>query len=516
MKNLVFYALAVSMLASCNDEPDAVVNLSSDTQNNKPAINYSNKGDKYLSGVETTANAINNFLETIPNCNEDVTGKDNAAFCDTEVYSLHEELFPDIKQTIYTSQANVRLKTQLDIASTNSNPKILIIDSGVNSAALRHPKRMLAMYSWVSDLEADRFEIGYQHADEKLSISKAGYHIRKVILGNSDHFAPSSELTRTLNRDLIAKLPLGSANDVHGSLTLNLLADYIPMAQFVTLESFGAIAFPEEVICSRSDDYVDTYTNLAINALISIIKRHEIDYINLSAGLIRQDFKDSLISKCRLTTVESEDITRLQSAYVKILNSLAANAILVQAGPNGAANRIKTSAEGKNPEVENYADCLNIKNRLRTGFITQSYRNDGSLPLLISEGVSYIEQYDTLFRPSQLEIKGCIDAYFNTGWRERYLDLPSFGDYPILYSEDGITSGPLGSMYTSYVNGLGIATIEYIAREKSISREAALAILKEKKVDEDTPWLMDPMRYAELPVCMDFPNACKDWSSFSL
>ncbi|AJQ97950.1 hypothetical protein [Gynuella sunshinyii] len=526
MKRL-FLGLAITLLLhgcdNSSDDGDVVVIPPPDDNPTKPALDYSNTGDKYLPGVRAVVAQIHDFLDTLPDCNDNPAGMENADLCDTGEYSIQEVLFPDAQKVgevrWWSSQKmvnDVTISRQANSGAELSNPKVLLIDSGVASAALRYPQRMLAMYDWVFETEDNTLRVGYQHTTATVQTSKARYQIRAEILGKTDAFVPSTELTRELDRTRFAKLPTDYNGDTHGSLTLNLLADYIPAAEFVTLDSFGKIVFPDQVLCSLSDTVVDSYVDYTISVLTDIIERHHIDYVNLSAGLIKQDFKDKLLGVCRLQSYESKDVLRLQQAYTRILVGIANQTVLVQAGPNGAAYRMTTSEDGQDPASEYYADCMDIDNRFRTGYLIQSYLNDGSLPVLPSEGVSYSNGYDDLVKPSQLEIKGCVDGYFNTGWRENYADLPSFGHYPILYGEDGTNAGPMSSMKTSFISGVGIAYIEYIARTRDISRSDALKSLKERKVDADTPWLMDPMRHAELPVCVDFPDACENWDSFSL
>ncbi|WP_428241121.1 hypothetical protein [Gynuella sp.] len=525
MKRL-FLALATMLLLNgCDsaDDDDIIIIPPPDDNPTKPTLEYSNEGDKYLPGVRVVVAQIHDFLDTLPDCNDNPAGMENADLCGTETYSIQKVLFPDVENTgevsWSSSQKAVNNETtsrQANSGAELSNPKVLLIDSGVAPAALRYPQRMLAMYDWVFETQDNMLRVGYQHTTATIETSKARYQVRAEILGKTDAFVPSTELTRELDRARFAKLPTDFNGDTHGSLTLNLLADYIPAAEFVTLDSFGKIVFPDEVLCSLNDTVMDRYVDYTIGMLTDIIERHHIDYVNLSAGLIKQDFKDKLIGVCRLQNYETQDVLRLQQAYSHILEGLAEQVILVQAGPNGAGYRITTSEDGQDPESEYYSDCMDIDNRFRTGYLTQSYLNDGSLPVLPSEGVSYTNGYDDLVKPSQLEIKGCLDGYFNTGWRENYADLPSFGHYPILYGEDGTNAGPMSSMKTSFISGIGIAYIEYLADTNDISRSEALQSLKDRKVDADTPWLMDPMRNGELPVCVDFPEACENWDSFSL
>jgi len=524
MKRL-FIGLVIPLLFSgCNsstDDGDVVTPPQGDNPI-KPVVNYPNTGDKYLPSVQAVVAQIHDFLDTLPDCNDNPTGMENADFCDTEVYSIQAVLFPGVAdaQEIYWASPKVTTQTlnasQQESAVEPSRPNILIIDSGSATAALRYPQRMLAMYDWAFESQDNTLNVGYQNTSATVETSKARYRIRADILGKSDAFVPATELTRELDRERFAKLPTDYNGDTHGSLTLNLLADYIPAAKFVTLDSFGKIVFPDDVLCSRNDTLVNSYADYTIGALTDIIERHHIDYVNLSAGFIEQDFKDKLTGICQSQNYEAQDVLRLQQAYSRILAGIAEQVILVQSGPNGATYQITTREDGGDPESDYYSDCMDIDNRFRAGYLVQSYLNDGSLPILPSEGVSYTNAYDNLVNPSQRKIKGCVDGYFNTGWRENFADMPSFGHYPILYGEDGTNAGPMSSMKTSFISGVAIAYIEYLARTKDISRSEALQLVKGRKVDVDIPWLIDPMRYGELPVCIDFPDACENWDSFTL
>ncbi|WP_428241112.1 hypothetical protein [Gynuella sp.] len=515
----------VWMLAGCgssgNDDGGPIIVIPTPDKNpNKPAMKYSNTGDKYLPGVRAVVAQIHDYLDTLPDCNGDLAGMENADLCDTTEYSIQDTLFPSTRNT-QTTRASATHPITVSSESTRSTsdsgvPQILIIDSGVESAALRYQQRMLAMYEWVTTKDNGVVHSGYRNTTATVKTSPASFHIRAAILGQSDAFVPSTELTRELDRQKFTKLPSDPGDIVHGAVTLNLLADYIPEAQFVTLASLSEIVFPDDVACSFDGAVIDNYVNDAINTLNSIIRRHGIDYINLSAGLTSQNINQKLYDDCGVTATE-QDIVRLHVAYGKILAAMADKAILVQAAPNSTGYPVTTSKDGRSSHSTYYSDCMEIGKRLRTGYFAQSYRgeNDGALPILPSEGAGYSSGYDELFLSSQLAFKGCVDGYFNTGWRDGLADLPSFGDYPILYSQDGLAAGPMSFLTTSFINGVGIAYIEYIARDKGLSRPAALQAVKERKVNVDTPWLMDPMRYAEMPVCIDFPEACENWDSFT-
>ena len=164
--------------------------------------------------------------------------------------------------------------------------------------------------------------------------------------------------------------------------------------------------------------------------------------------------------------------------------------------------------------AEYYSDCIDIPNRLTTGYIVQGYIDDPELPIIDNNGSNYSESYDVLFRPNQFQVKGCIDAFINTGWRENYLDFPSFGHFPILYGIDGISAAPLNFMSTSFTSAIAIALVDYYAINNSLTPRAALQFLKNKKDTINTAILFDPMRYGQLPLCNYFPDACKNWEQF--
>lgn len=499
----------------------------SENPSDKPPVKtppeYSNKGDQYLPGVRTVTGEIHDYLDTIPDCNSDPVGAESAAACRMVEYSLQATLFPDATNTsqphniaITPQTASASSATTAESGAVSDPPQILIIDSGVENAALRYQQRMLAMYEWAMELKNGSINPGYKDAEATLKTSQASFYIRAEILGKTHSFVPATELTRELDKQKFQKLPSDPGVDVHGSVTLNLLADYVPDAQFVTLSSLDRIAFPDAILCSADNSSLDEYTQSTIRILSDIIQHHGIDYINLSAGLTRQDLRVKLNKKCGPDAAKETYITQLHTAYGNILSVIAEQTILVQSAPNHTNYPVTTSEDGTTPDSEYFSDCMNIKNRFRTGYLTQSYLDGGNLPTLPADGVSHSDEYGRLLSPSQSVAKGCIDGYFNTGWREKLADLPSFGHYPILYSQDGLAAGPMSLMTTSFINGIGIAYIEYIAREQGVNRMDALKSLKDRKTDVNTPWMLDPMRNGELPLCSDFPAACQNWDRFIL
>jgi hypothetical protein len=331
-------------------------------------------------------------------------------------------------------------------------------------------------------------------------------------MGQSSSFVPATEMTRHITPQKIWKLPDDSASDNHGTITLNALADYLPHAQFATI---GHVKFLEELVCSPDVESLTKFIADSILAVADLVHRHDISYINLSSGLIKQDFKNLIESTCQTPSAEEEDIVALHFAYSSLLRGLAELAVLVQSGPNASAPMI-THVEALDVTAEHYSDCIDIPGRLTTGYLNQSYINDAELPPIARDGSNDSESYEILFRPNQLQVKGCVDLFVNTGWRENYRDFPSFGHFPILYGEDGLSAGPLNFMSTSFTSGIAIAIIDYYATLNNVSPKTSLMLLKKQKDTIDTALLFDPMRHAQLPVCYYFPGACRNWKLFEL
>ncbi len=463
---------------------------------------YKNTGEDFIKGVAEFSDEMNNYLDSLDECPEpDTPENSDTSHCSMYLHELDHVLFGSDEFTAEREQ----------MRDDPTTAKILVIDYRFGGAVIRNAKRMLGMYDWQVEENGDAVTADIVKATDMYVTSPADFQFKKMI-ARSESFLPNSELTRQLDYDRMGKVKTAdnAATEYHGSIILNALADYIPYAQFITLKFYH---FPNSVICSNSEETIDSYTDQIITSISNLIDEHDIEYVNLSAGRTRASFFDDINQHCPSLENKILNADKLNASYTRILQAMANKAVLVQAAPNGARPTLTPVLDGDFGE-NHYSDCVDIPNRLRTGYIAKSYLNEPNLPIIPQGGIPYSDAYLSLLNGTMHTVKSCTDLMINSGTVKGFEDLPYFGDHPILFSIWGGSGSPEFLMTTSFINGLGIAVLEQIHRNQGITPSEALALLKSRKPTTETPYLMDPMRHEELPLCANFPDACRNWAGF--
>ncbi|WP_428241113.1 hypothetical protein [Gynuella sp.] len=458
--------------------------------------NYKNEGGQFISGVQEVVQDIEAYANQTPDCTTSYNPwHQNADRCDVQTYTVSKEI-------------SSRKKPHEKMVAASEGQRILILDTGMAESAIRYPNRVLEMYQW-GDLSwsGNQPELNYVQSTATVTMRKGLFHIKRNILGESDNFVPSTELSRQLNFSLLERFTGGSdVGDVHGDISLNMLADYNPNAQFVLLDT---IKFNDaEMLCS--EDKVNAYADVVIEKISSLIDEFGISYVHLSSGITRSFFAAKVDSKCndlgwynRYTLT-----TKLHKAYTKILEQTASKAMLFQASV-GSPSYSLVADDGEYSEY--YSDCKTIPYRLRSGFLA---KNDIHInPRISDSGTSY-ETARNYLSIGQKRNKNCNDIYLNVGWEESFVDFPSFGNAPVLFSADAIGAAPMNFMSTSFINPVALSFINSKANGKAyFARNSILESIRQQAMS-NSPSLVSPMLYKDFMVCKDFPAACIGWDQF--
>ncbi|MEH6343452.1 MAG: hypothetical protein V7785_00070 [Bermanella sp.] len=458
---------------------------------------YENYGDHFVPGIQEILTDISTYTTAITDCDTDQDELEPNHPCKLTTFNIRDSLYFSVPRETLALDSSL-------------GQRILLIDSELGQSAIRYPKRIIQVYEWAEDSSSIA---SIQLSTKTITMVNGLYHIYRNIIGDSNYFLPSSEITRqiapeTLSELLKVNVPL---YDIHGDINLNLLMDLNPESQIVTLNS---LQYSNQFLCGDAKES-GTYRKSIVDSIKAVIREHKISYVHLSSGLDNTIIKNMIDNACGAGFSSLDKVAEIHLHYKNIISEISEVAVVTQAS---VISRIGTLPKPTNIDIYNeyYSDCSNIPNRLRSGHLSQSYPEGNQLPIIDIEGSTYNDHYDTLLQTSQVEITPCVDAFFNTGWRQQFLDLPSFGAYPILYGSDGISSGPLNFMSSSFINGVGLSYLNYIAITQQLSPREALNKLKNFRNSEYSPTLFDPMRFESLPHCLSFPEACRDWALFTV
>ena len=468
---------------------------------------YSNYGDNFVQGVQEVLTEIRSYSASITGCDTDQDELASNHPCKLTTFSIREAL--------HSNTANSNTASDEIALDSSLGQRILLIDAKLGQSAIRYPKRILQVYEWS---EGTLNSASIQPSTQTIIMVNGLYHIYRNIIGDSNYFLPSSEITRQFTPETLSELLKVNtpSYDMHGDISLNLLMDLNPESQIVTLNN---LQYSNQFLCGNTEES-DSYQKSIVNSIKEIITEHKISYVHLSSGLDNTIIKNMIDNECGLgfssQNKNSQDkIAQIHLHYKNIISELSEVAVINQAA---TVSRIGTLPEPSNIDIysEYYSDCSDIPNRLRSGHFSQSFLEGHNLPEIDNGGSTYNDDHDILLPTSQKEITHCVDAFFNSGWRHQFSDLPSFGAHPILYGSDGISSGPLNFMSSSFINGVGLSYLNYIAITEQVTPREALIKLKHLKNSEYSPTLFDPMRFEALAHCLSFPDACRNWNLFTV
>ncbi|AJQ97958.1 hypothetical protein [Gynuella sunshinyii] len=458
--------------------------------------NYKNERGLFIAGVQEVVQEIETYASQTPDCKTDYNEWDyNADRCGVQTYMVSKEI-------------SSRKKPYEKMVSESEGQRILIIDTGMADSAIRYPNRILGMYQWGElNWSDNQAELSYVESVATVTMRKGLFHIKRNILGESENFVPSTELSRQLDFSQLERFTGGSdASDVHGDISLNVLADYNPDAQFVLLDT---IKFNDtEMLCS--EEKVNAYADAVIENISSLIDEFGISYVHLSSGITRSFFARKVDSKCNDLGWYDRYIlaTKLHKSYARILEQVASKAMLFQASV-GSPDYSLMADDGEHSEY--YSDCKTIPYRLRSGFLT---KNDIHInPRISASGTSY-ETARNYLSTGQKRNKNCNDIYLNVGWEESFVDFPSFGYAPVLFSADAIGAAPMNFMSTSFINPVALSFVNSKANGQAyFARNVVLEQIRQQAMS-NSPSLVSPMLYGDFMVCKDFPAACIGWDQF--
>ncbi|MDQ3233972.1 MAG: hypothetical protein M3Q07_19320, partial [Pseudobdellovibrionaceae bacterium] len=159
-----------------------------------------------------------------------------------------------------------------------------------------------------------------------------------------------------------------------------------------------------------------------------------------------------------------------------------------------------------------HSDCTQIEGRLRVGYLAKKEAG-------IAESGGNWTSHGNLLNPQQGNVKSCIDVFVNTGWNEGFVDLPSFGDYPLLFSFDGLFGGPLDFMSTSYAAPVILSHLIHYKQVAAMSgRDYASPkdLIDAAIIRPGMPTFIDPARFGQFELCRLYPEYCLGWESFTL
>ena len=453
------------------------------------AESYINEGDSFISGVRSVVEDIERYASETPNCNENYQPTDfNASRCELETYTVQKTL------TSYPEDSS-------------KGQRILIIDTGMAVSAVRYPKRILNMYQWKLDWKGSRPVLNYEESTATATMRKGLYHVKHEILGSSRNFVPSTELTRQLDFDLMGRLTSDmTSEDVHGDISLNVLADYNPDVQFVLLDLFS---FDNaDIICSVEN--IESVENSIKKSVSTIADEFGINYIHLSSGVTKAYIEKIYDKNCENSDWNKRyvSVKQMQKSYTNILKSFAYNATLFQAAVGSSQSTLEKAYDWSywNPY---YSDCINISNRLRSGFLAKNQDGSFNIP---DKGMPY-EKAKEYLSTGQQRNHECNDIYINVGWNENFSDFPSFGNHPVLFSSDGLGAAPMGFMATSFINPVALSFVNSSVNGNANYSKMVVDSISDDAANDD-PFLIDPMYEKSFMLCGKFPAACKNWETF--
>ncbi|MDQ3230526.1 MAG: hypothetical protein M3Q07_01805, partial [Pseudobdellovibrionaceae bacterium] len=192
--------------------------------------------------------------------------------------------------------------------------RVLLLETGVDQAILRHKRRVLASYKW--NLETGK----YEPAQVKFKLQKGLYDYYNI-LNATKGFFPSMYFTRAAQSvDYSDKYfdPDYSANS-HGFNIFHFIADYVPYSQFV-LADVGRI--PKEVLCANNIGEVEQFYKGLSTSVLNIVKKHGISFVNMSNGLTRDILDGSYLNSCarRADRDYTSGILKAYTAYISELS----------------------------------------------------------------------------------------------------------------------------------------------------------------------------------------------------
>jgi len=333
--------------------------------------------------------------------------------------------------------------------------RILIIDHGMKSLSLtRYKKRVLDF--------VDFDDKGELVTDTKpLKIHQGRRLIFSQVLGEEHPYIPARKL-HDLDRfkSIWTLFPEASRLAEHGNPIFEILAEHNPKAEFVVAQLPDLLSSPfEQYFCSPSEKSLSEIASLysrTSDALLSLIKKHDVTFIQYAEDATFEAFKNQFSAKCRKIEADDKEkwIRKVQrkhfANFVKPLTSLK-DVILVQAGASSPSYTLQANDR-------NYLmDCAALPNRLRVGALNMV------APELPVDGAN---RFDLLAR-SQFNAQGCVDLYINSGvnsgcskseWKKSWLAAP----HAVKYSEDGILEQAQMGLTPSWASPVALSYLIYL------------------------------------------------------
>ncbi len=376
--------------------------------------------------------------------------------------------------------------------ATSQGQRILIMDNGF------HINAMTVYNNRVLDFVGIASDGSLKTVDEVLTVNKASYEIAKLIdqkypeLPRTLLSSIGNELSKKVNSDQWFRRS-GGGDWGHGTAIFTQLAEYNPFAEFVLIDdqNFKDVETALGIdLCKIDQDHkeLDKYRSYLENfskEIISLIKKHDIDFVNFSFSPDINDLSRQLKKRCN-KVFDIADVSKLLQIdldyFFKPLYSIP-NVIAVQAILQTGDFHSERSRK------DHRIDCATFGNRVRVvGFGTL----DSKIP---SEGSS-----DKNLVSKILGALPCADLAINLG---EHGGLHSKRTYPKCFVNFHYTPFfepeppvPL-AISSSYAAPVAISYLIYLKNTlpKNTPIEEILRIAKDPK-----SFIKDPIRHRQIEV----------------
>lgn len=371
------------------------------------------------------------------------------------------------------------------VPPTGSGQRVLILDSFFvpPSAFGRYQKRILGFHH-LADSETGQYQEWSPSAKVPLLLRKALAEIDdKTEI--SDLESVAKDLNRLHFQIEILNHPKNPAIG-HVNPIFNWLAEWNPKAEFALVE------FPvpsDEIICALDEvegrrDFAQFFKT-AGEELADIIKRNNIDYVNLSFTPTEDSLAEHYSRQCQkdFDQISERDRTMLQLHRAQILGMMTKanpDLVIVQAVPNQAKSKLEKNDSGA-PFI-----CNQNKQTVTIGFFTDLNSDVGPAGIPIQSAWMH---------PSQRNGVNCTDAFINGGMvesRDPQATKPDQYDEHSLYQNyNGVLLNPEPLMATSWATPLALSMIMHW-KAQALEQGAPVTPLALKEKIKGRMW--DPLR----------------------
>ncbi|RJE78349.1 hypothetical protein BGP78_05670 [Pseudoalteromonas sp. MSK9-3] len=285
---------------------------------------------------------------------------DEGVDCRADVVEQHE---------LCTVESIAFSNGNFDEGRTDNKQTILVLDAGMEfQAILRYRSRVKAF------LRYDVQNRAFIESNPSIKVTKVGQQLMSQLdtftfedPNQNDAMVPGfipAKWLEELAQVYTEKVPSDIFNPdtnmiyaTHGTMVLGYLAEHIPTAEFVLVDTASFLPFLQhsDLMCTKDSNSLLSYMQSAADSLkANAIDKYGVDFINFSGGYTLEHVTNAFNSKCE-GTLQSGEATSLLLAVKPVYDAMfnSTDVLGIQAGIRGV------------DEVSSVLDTLAYDNRVR-------------------------------------------------------------------------------------------------------------------------------------------------------